>query len=373
MTFATNDSIMVPFKYDPNLFTDTLGWHLIDDNIVPSESTTYTIRSQDSGTKFGVVWGCKPPELLLTETVAFHNRRVADTAWSSAADQGYTRSTPNPAKAAPMVSYLQQTRVPQGSLFVELYCPRAASNQAAPTDLYTFTNGAWSLNLDAVPQQPSLDGQRYPVWRIVVGQSTLAATGTNNNNDARYRLQQRPDSSAVEPEQYDASSIPVVWPNPDPTPRFSLKRAPTAAEASNIRIDRIVWLSSAAALTLTASHADYNRVYFNRTGPVNLAGGQYLVLGPRTKTILGLTRLADGSGAGCHAARDHHAFDAGNRRGDKNQWDDEHELLESLGAVRPRMGQVARRDRRGWRGLGCDRALGELVPQLPRGQPRPGL
>ena len=79
VTFATNDSIMVPFKYDPNVLTNvggSYGWHLLDDSIDPA-------TGDSSAANYGVVWGCKPPELVMTEAVAFHNRRVADTAWSA--------------------------------------------------------------------------------------------------------------------------------------------------------------------------------------------------------------------------------------------------------------------------------------------------
>ena len=52
--FETNDSIMVPFKYYVNPFAAT-AWSSDD------------ITAASDGT-WGVVWGCKPPELLLTET-----------------------------------------------------------------------------------------------------------------------------------------------------------------------------------------------------------------------------------------------------------------------------------------------------------------
>ena len=136
VTFATNDSVMVPFKYDPNVLTNvggSYGWHLQDDNIKPKVLGDLT-TSQDTGASFGVVWGCKPPELLLTEAVAFHNRRVADTAYASGlnGNNRFTASA-NGTSAMPKVPYLQQTRVPQGSLFVELYCPRSPTNQAPPS------------------------------------------------------------------------------------------------------------------------------------------------------------------------------------------------------------------------------------------------
>ena len=151
VTFATNDSIMVPFKYDPYVFNTsglagwTPGWHLVDDKLLPVGTTGYPPGevSQDAAGTFGVVWGCKPPALLLSETIAFHNRRVADTGWTAAAPNQNRYSKGPGSPPAPAVPYLEPSRVPQGSLFVELYCPRAAYNQAAPPDLYVATPNGW--------------------------------------------------------------------------------------------------------------------------------------------------------------------------------------------------------------------------------------
>ena len=59
----------------------------------------------------------------------------------------------------------------------------------------------------------------------------------------------------------------------------------TAAAASNVKIDRIIWLST---LQPQVGQTDADRVYYNRSGPVRLPGGQYLVLGPRNVTKMGL-------------------------------------------------------------------------------------
>ena len=213
VTFATNDSIMVPFKYDPNVFQkekDTsgnysYGWHLWDDDI--------TANSQDAaaGTPFRRRLGCKPPELLLTEAVAFHDRRVADTQWN-AENPGKSRTDANTAGTA-AVDYLQQTRIPQGSLFVETsYCPRAAPIRPR-RQTSTSPSQAAGLDLDKMATGPSTDGQTYPVWRLVISQGTI----TSANNDVRSRLWQFPDSSAIEPaadhvhHRHGGAVQPVVY------------------------------------------------------------------------------------------------------------------------------------------------------------------
>ncbi len=47
---------------------------------------------------------------------------------------------------------------------------------------------------------------------------------------------------------------------------------------------------------LTANTLDNKRIYYNRTGPVRLSGGQYSVLGPRPRTVVGLDKTGDGGG-----------------------------------------------------------------------------
>ncbi len=56
------------------------------------------------------------PELLLTETLAFHDKRVRETTL-------YT---------SPMGAKPTQYRIPQGSLFVELYNPRTQTGLPNP-------------------------------------------------------------------------------------------------------------------------------------------------------------------------------------------------------------------------------------------------
>ncbi|MGD0901244.1 MAG: hypothetical protein ABR915_25730, partial [Thermoguttaceae bacterium] len=163
--FSTPDSVMVPFKYplpqggatSPDF---SHGWTL--DNKI--DSTT-----ADGAGTFGVVWGSKPPELLLTEAAAWHDRRVADTNWNDSADPKRKQKMRldldnNDGYWKIMDQSLNQTRIPQGSAFIELFCPRSPRLSAAPTDLYapvadSFGGGqAWSLDLGqlagAPPGQP---------------------------------------------------------------------------------------------------------------------------------------------------------------------------------------------------------------------------
>ena len=307
MCFETNDSIMVPFKYDP-YFIANKKWSLQDDYIYASDSTEYSAstRSLDSSSNFGVVWGCKSPELVMTESFACHNRGLGDTANDKTTKrrtipdgQGTKLSPYTMAVTGGQVKTLDQVKVPQGSLFIELFCPRSAWNQAAPLDLYSYSaTSGYSLDLNRLAPPAAAGGIRYPVWRIVVGQGRLASTyqttaGTINN--VSTRLLNNPDSTAIEPEQYHAS------PGPDPTPEFSLLPPvlQTAAPTTNVSIDRIIWLanvqasaSSWLAPQTSGGAIDSNLIYSNRSGPQAptpwpLPGGHYLVIGPRYQTYIG--------------------------------------------------------------------------------------
>ena len=265
-------------------------------------------KSADSSSNFGVVWGCKPPELVMTESFACHNRGVGDTANDKTTKRrtvpdgkGTQLSPYTMAVTGGQVKTLDQVKVPQGSLFIELYCPRSAWNQAAPLDLYSYSaTSGYSLDLNRL-SPATAGGVQYPVWRIVVGQSRLASTyqtTAGTVNDVSSRLLLNPDSAAIEPEQYHASPAGGTPPPPDPTPEFSLlpPALQTAATTTNVSIDRIIWLANVQASATTwlapSGAIDSNLIYSNRSGPQApspwpLPGGHYLVIGPRYQTYIG--------------------------------------------------------------------------------------
>ncbi len=100
--FRDSDSIMTPFEYDVNPFD---GWG-VDGLLSTTNDPAASISQRD------VVWGVEAPSLLLTETLALHDRRVQDTS----SDNGIGKTV------AQGDSNFDQVRVPEGSLFLELYC-----------------------------------------------------------------------------------------------------------------------------------------------------------------------------------------------------------------------------------------------------------
>jgi hypothetical protein len=268
--FRTSDSIMAPFEYD----TDPLGysgsvingWRV--DGVIGTNPTGGT--NDDTQTYRRLVWGCKPPELILTETLAFHDRRAVDTRWDTTWKNQPGGKTGDP---KPHDNDYDQARVPQGSALFELYCPRDLYGSAAPPDLY---NSDGQLDLGRLA--PAAGGMRYPVWRIVISESTLKNPGPHDNN-INWLKNHYPDRLSFEPEQYHGQgAIPGQG-----TSLSLLKNDPDITALATI--DRIVWFTSQQPTT----HTDANRVYYNYGNmPALLERGHYAVVGPRTTTLLGL-------------------------------------------------------------------------------------
>ncbi|MFP6671366.1 MAG: hypothetical protein VB857_08125, partial [Pirellulaceae bacterium] len=135
--FRDSDSIMTRFRYDPNPLN---GWNV--DGASP------------------IVWGCERPELLITETVAFHDRRTQDLD----AGGGQYHADPNDPDEHDDNDFDQRLR-PRGSLFIELYNPWTGSS-TQPSELYGNTNG---IVLNGHPGGS-------PTWRMLIVRGNLKGT-----------------------------------------------------------------------------------------------------------------------------------------------------------------------------------------------------
>lgn len=157
--FRDADSIMTPFEFDTNPFN---GWDV--DGVLGS--------ADDSNPDRGLVWGCERPELLITETLAFHDRRTEDL---STDPTGNTTSDTTPDD-----DFDQRLR-PRGSLFLELYNPWSGEMRA-PAELYTTATAMVAAGVDLQRRAPispatgaPLTGA--PVWRLIV------VTGSSHDTD----------------------------------------------------------------------------------------------------------------------------------------------------------------------------------------------
>ncbi|MFN6161487.1 MAG: hypothetical protein ACK5AC_03825 [Planctomycetota bacterium] len=255
----------------------------------------------------GVVWGMEMPELLLTESLAFHDKRVRDTD----IDDGPGKATNDPTTPDPD---LDQYRFPEGSLFLELYAPRTTyvpeDNRIAGTSssLYDVQTGLpVKLDLGRLAP-PAPDWGRQPVWRIGINPSTPPGTldaslqpnalyqQAATNNDIYQRDFQAAkstvlagNSSSSVPEQRVGSGLfddldQLIEPTPN-----------------TVSFERMIWFTNTSAGSLPrvpdlagnnpANDVNPNRqhqVYYNRNpGPTLLEGGHYAVVGPRRETSIG--------------------------------------------------------------------------------------
>ena len=122
--FRDADSVMTRFNYDP-AFLNTFLWN-------PPASA--------------VVWGCERPELLITETLAWHDRRTDDLTGVGTADEEDTSHPMDPDND------FDQRRRPRGAFFVELTSPwqSKAQQYAGNGAVEDVTEGGQACRADPV-------------------------------------------------------------------------------------------------------------------------------------------------------------------------------------------------------------------------------
>lgn len=147
--FMDADSIMTRFQYDPNIYDTSVSWA----TWAPTET----------------VWGCERPELLITETLAFHDRRTEDLNNAEVAVGTDNFTTDDPPDND---DDFDQQQLPTSGFFVELYNPWKSADTTAhpPGELYSATP-----TRGVVLNKKAPDGT--PVWRMAV------VAGTNKDLD----------------------------------------------------------------------------------------------------------------------------------------------------------------------------------------------
>jgi hypothetical protein len=251
--FRDYDSIMTPFEFDYNPWD---GWQ-VDGNLATDGNNQPenvpglpAIQAIDRG----LVWGMEYPDLLITETMAFHDRRVKDTKYDHTGKDRGASSSPDPT--------VDQFRVPQGSAFVELYCPR-------PT--------LWTAAGQQANQKPQLPGELYvsgqlwlgngnggsPIWRLAFSEVNPSDTnhpgklwGTNHN---------------WESTSFDPQNMTLIQ-----------------GSATPMTIDRYAYFTTNANLPISSQNRSF---YITNGDQPALFPGQYAVVGPRSKTYLGSNNI----------------------------------------------------------------------------------
>jgi len=179
--FRDPDNIMTAFEYDVNPFD---GWNpdgniAIDTDIAGPDTQVGT--DDDTG---GVVWGAERPEVLMTESIAWHDRRSKDTGQEivdiTDGPAGDKKGTVNSGDDQDF----DQRQRPRGYGFIELYCPWP-ENPATNADTYSLDSTTNKLGVDlarthddtATVRDPS---NGSPVWRMMV----YKKGGSDKNPDA---------------------------------------------------------------------------------------------------------------------------------------------------------------------------------------------
>jgi hypothetical protein len=132
VSFRDHHAAMIPFPFDPSPWGN--GWR--PENVSQPEHT---------------VWGCKRPELLITETLAFHDRRTEDLESPGGTTTDAEKPDPD----------CDQRYRPEGSLFIELYNPWSPAEPSS--DLHVSVgSGRWGVQLDKATANGS------PIWRLAI-------------------------------------------------------------------------------------------------------------------------------------------------------------------------------------------------------------
>ena len=254
----------------------------------------------------GVVFGMENPELLLTESIALHDKSLRDTDL----DDGPGKATNDAMTPDPN---MDQYRFPKGSLYLELYAPRTTyvpedkKIPGVPSSLYDIrANTAVRLNIGKLAPSSAYWGSQ-PVWRIGINPMTSpGSTGAAQQPNAVY---QDADPSKMDKRDFQFSKNAAVAGDPTSSiPEVNLGNGLltdfSTMATTGLEFERMIWFTTQEPNTYNRipnlegndNTNDQNpqkrhKIYYNRTqttgDDVLLDGGSYLVLGPRTETVIG--------------------------------------------------------------------------------------
>lgn len=190
--FRDKDSIMTPFEFDLNPFN---GWN-VDGNPLYSDvwrDGQNNPIDNGSGSPIPeadryVVFGCERPNLLMTETLAFHDRRTEDRDDEDAGG-GNAETKANGDGDS------DQRLKPEGSVFIELFNPNGVTN-GRTDDIYVNRGndvannngiflGQLSVTNGVSDSAGTIANKPAPVWRIVMTQTDMdldAGNATQRRN-----------------------------------------------------------------------------------------------------------------------------------------------------------------------------------------------
>ncbi|MBP3531815.1 MAG: hypothetical protein J6K25_11650 [Thermoguttaceae bacterium] len=132
-----------------------------------------SVKDQAGDLGFRLAWGMERPDLVLTETLSFHDLGIADT--KEAHDVADGASDEESVAAGGSDPHFDQVKRPEGSTYLELYCA-ANPNVPQSTELYTFDENTkqWRLRLTKrTPVYTDSLGRELemPIWRVAISES----------------------------------------------------------------------------------------------------------------------------------------------------------------------------------------------------------
>ena len=250
--FKDADSIMTPFEFDLEPF-DATGWDVNGD----------VTNTEPDGL---VVWGAERPELLLTESFAFHDRQTRDTMNDASGQDAATGTDLD----------WDSVNAPFSAAAFEIYNPWYSQTQmyAPPREL----GPAGGINL-------GLQAGTSPVWRIALKRTrTEVRTRTDDNvGVVRSIYFSNPSGIAGGGDQFfPTSSAGIIapgayvsiLPGTDPTVGGqTLTASTTAVAGSSIPAPRVVRINSPRPLSIS----DRDGGYVDLDGTPKQAGEPFTV------------------------------------------------------------------------------------------------
>lgn len=175
--FRDPDNINTPFEYDVQPFDgwDVNGWagdkKPGQDGMAGTSDDVSVTPTDDSQNYRQLVWGAERPELLMTETMAWHDRNTTDEADEDPNQGERPADTTGAPPLTPADPDFDQLYRPRGAFFLELFNPWPET-LAPSLDIHASNAAEQDLgvNLAASSVPTATARQGSPVWRVIVTQ-----------------------------------------------------------------------------------------------------------------------------------------------------------------------------------------------------------
>lgn len=260
--FRDADNIMTMFEYDINPFD---GWDVDgfvgvnpgpDQILGTGDDVAIAGTGDDQAAHRGLVWGAERPELLMTETLAWHDRRTDDTNYAYSFPNGARDTNMDPVDPNADKDFDQFYR-PRGALFVELYNPWPASPGVNEDTHAAGSSAGQRVDFGVDLARTHLDrpgmgvngvGYGSPVWRLAIYKRPRVPDldATKVGEAIKMAANWDPDSLLDPLRRPQANPFPLHRPNQrlDRSVYFTGENAFTAGNAQFVPTDSIAFFNS---------------------------------------------------------------------------------------------------------------------------------